>query len=469
MVPANPGGGWDATGRAVLTAMETEGIHKAGAQVTNKGGAGGTIGLAEFVSTMKGNDSAMMVMGVIMVGGILTNKSPVTLEQVTPLARLTIEYNAIAVAPNSPFKTVKDLADALKADPGKVAVGGGSAGGVDHITLALIGQAVGVPAAKLNYVAFQGGGEMIAAVAGGKLAAAISGASEFKQYVDTGRLRLLAVTSEARLPGTNAPTLKESGRQRGHRQLARPGRASRHDGRRPDHHGRDAGPDGEVQGVAGDAQEAGLGRRLPLRRGLRRIPQGRERADRDGPQGGRPGQVALDTAGAETRPVKDPTGSASAPAARPWGLGVAVIVLGLVWISGAFNVGHVATYAVVGPALFPALTGAGLVVLGALLLVAVARGERFEPQETEDADAGRRPSRAAFWTTVIAGAVPIVVVRPLGFPVAAALTFALTARAFGSRRLPLDLLVGFLLGVACWLLFSRLLGLSLPGFPPLGL
>jgi putative tricarboxylic transport membrane protein len=191
--------------------MEAEGIHKAGAQVTNKGGAGGTIGLAEFVSTMKGNDSAMMVMGVIMVGGILTNNSPVTLEQVTPLARLTIEYNAIAVAPNSPFKTVKDLADALKADPGKVAVGGGSAGGVDHITLALIGQAVGVPAAKLNYVAFQGGGEMIAAVAGGKLAAAISGASEFKQYVDTGRLRLLAVTSEARLPGTNVPTLKESG------------------------------------------------------------------------------------------------------------------------------------------------------------------------------------------------------------------------------------------------------------------
>jgi putative tricarboxylic transport membrane protein len=211
MVPANPGGGWDATGRAVLTALEAEGIHKAGAQVTNKGGAGGTIGLAEFVSSMKGNDNAMMVMGAIMVGGILTNKSPVTLDQVVPLARLTIEYNAIAVAPNSPFKTVKDFVDALKGDPGKVAVGGGSAGGVDHITLALIGQSASVPAAKLNYVPFQGGGEMIAAVAGGKLAAAISGASEFKQYVDTGRLRLLAITSDARLAGINAPTLKESG------------------------------------------------------------------------------------------------------------------------------------------------------------------------------------------------------------------------------------------------------------------
>jgi putative tricarboxylic transport membrane protein len=195
MVPANPGGGWDSTGRAVLAALESEGLHKAGAQVTNKGGAGGTIGLAEFVSTMKGNDNAVLVMGAIMVGGILTNKSPVTLDQVVPLARLTIEYNAIAVAPNSPFK----------------AVGGGSAGGVDHITLALIGQAAGAPASKLNYVPFQGGGEMIAAVAGGKLAAAISGASEFKQYVDSGRLRLIGITSDAPLPGVNAPTLKESG------------------------------------------------------------------------------------------------------------------------------------------------------------------------------------------------------------------------------------------------------------------
>jgi putative tricarboxylic transport membrane protein len=211
MVPANPGGGWDATGRAVLAALQADGIHTAGAQVANKGGAGGTIGLAEFVNTMKGNDNAFLVMGAVMVGGILTNKSPVTLDQVTPLARLTIEYNGIAVAANSPFKSTKDFLDALKADPGKVAVGGGSAGGVDHITLALIGKALGVEANKLNYVPYQGGGEMIAAVVGGKLAAAISGVSEFKQYVDSGRMRLLAVTSDAPVPGVTAPTLKEAG------------------------------------------------------------------------------------------------------------------------------------------------------------------------------------------------------------------------------------------------------------------
>jgi putative tricarboxylic transport membrane protein len=167
--------------------------------------------------------------------------------------------------------------------------------------------------------------------------------------------------------------------------------------------------------------------------------------------------------------VSEPTGSAPAPAGRPWGLGVAVIAFGLVWIYGALSLPHAVTYAAVGPGLFPAAIGAGLVVLGALLLVAVARGERFEPQETEDADAARRPSPAAFWTTVAAGVVPLLVIRPLGFPVAAALTFALTARAFGSRRVALDLGLGLGLGIACWLLFSRLLGLSLPGLPPLGI
>ena len=118
--------------------------------------------------------------------------------------------------------------------------------------------------------------------------------------------------------------------------------------------------------------------------------------------------------------------------------------------------------------LFPAVIGAGLVLLGILLLVAVARGERFEPQEAEDADLGRPPSRASFWMTVAAGVAPILVIRPSAFRLAAALAFALTARAFGSRRLLLDLAVGAVLGVSCWLLFSRLLGLSPPGFPPLG-
>jgi putative tricarboxylic transport membrane protein len=169
---------------------------------------------------------------------------------------------------------------------------------------------------------------------------------------------------------------------------------------------------------------------------------------------------------ARAAPVSPPGTGGQRPT-RPWGIGVAVALFGLVWLYGALSLPQSATYAIVGPGLFPAVIGGGLVVLGALLLLAIARGERFEPQETEDADVTRAPSRAAFWTTLTAGLLPVLVLRPLGFPVAAALTFALTARAFGSRRLLLDLGVGFLLGLACWLLFSRLLGLALPGFPPL--
>ena len=166
-------------------------------------------------------------------------------------------------------------------------------------------------------------------------------------------------------------------------------------------------------------------------------------------------------------PAIPPDGRAE-PRVRPWWLGGAVIGLGLVWLHGGLSLPQVATYAVVGPGFFPSVIGAGLVVLGLLLLVAVARGEPFQPQEAEDADVSRPASRAAFWMTVAAGVIPVFVIRPLGFPIAATLAFALTARAFGSRRIALDLGVGFLLGVACWLVFSRLLGLTLPGFPSLG-
>jgi putative tricarboxylic transport membrane protein len=154
---------------------------------------------------------------------------------------------------------------------------------------------------------------------------------------------------------------------------------------------------------------------------------------------------------------------------RPWWLGVAVAGLGAVWLHGAWSLPQTATYAAIGPGLFVTIVGLGLLLLGGLLAVAVARGERFEPQEAEDADATRAPSRRAFWLTVLAGVLPVFLVRPLGFPVAAALTFALVARAFDSRRLALDLALGLGLGVLCWVLFSRLLGLPLPGFPLIGL
>ena len=155
VAPAAPGGGWDQTARSLQAALQTEGIAK-NVQVTNIPGAGGTIGLAQFVSQRKGDPEALIVGGYVMVGAILTNASPVTLDQVTPIARLTGEYEAIVVPTSSPIKTIGDLVAQLKADPGTVSWGGGSAGGTDHITVGLIAKAAGVEPTKINYIPFSG-------------------------------------------------------------------------------------------------------------------------------------------------------------------------------------------------------------------------------------------------------------------------------------------------------------------------
>jgi putative tricarboxylic transport membrane protein len=210
MAPAAPGGGWDQTARTMQTALQDEGIASS-VQVTNVPGAGGTIGLAQFVNQSKGDPSALIVGGYVMVGAILTNNSPVTLADVTPIARLTGESEAIVVPAASDIKTMADLVAKLKADPGAVSWAGGSAGGTDHIAAGLIAKAVGVDPTKINYIAYSGGGEALAAILGGQVTAGISGYGEFDAQVKAGALRLLAVSGDERLAGVDAPTLKEAG------------------------------------------------------------------------------------------------------------------------------------------------------------------------------------------------------------------------------------------------------------------
>jgi putative tricarboxylic transport membrane protein len=208
MIPANPGGGWDQTGRNLAAAML--GAKLVGSvQFENKGGAGGTIGLAQFVNSAKGDPGAVMIGGMVMVGGIILNKSPVDLAMVTPIARLTSEYEVIVVPAASPHKTMGDLVKAYKANPGAVSWGGGSAGGTDHILGGLIAKAVGADPAKLNYVPFKGGGEAVAAIIGGHVTAGISGLGEFAEHIKGGRMRALAVSGPEREDGI--PTLKEQG------------------------------------------------------------------------------------------------------------------------------------------------------------------------------------------------------------------------------------------------------------------
>jgi putative tricarboxylic transport membrane protein len=182
MIPANPGGGWDQTGRNLAAAMQAAKLVQS-VQFENKGGAAGTPGLAQFVNSAKGDPNAVMIGGMVMVGGIILNKSPVDLTMVTPIARLTSEYEVIVVPAASPHKTLDDLVKAFKANPGAVSWGGGSAGGTDHILVGLIAKAVGADVAKINYVPFKGGGEAIAAIVGGHVTAGVSGVGEFAEQI----------------------------------------------------------------------------------------------------------------------------------------------------------------------------------------------------------------------------------------------------------------------------------------------
>lgn len=209
-VPAAPGGGWDGTGRAIESVMRAEKIIE-NFQFEHAPGAGGVVGLPKFISTKKGQPNAIMIGGMVMVGAIIANKAPLKLTDVVPLCRLTGEFLAVVVPAESPFKTMGDLVAALKADPGKVSWAGGSAGGSDHILAGMIAKAAGVDPRKVAYVAYAGGGPATAALLGNQVSCGVSGYGEFAEQVKAGKLRVLALSSDKRQDGINAPTLKEAG------------------------------------------------------------------------------------------------------------------------------------------------------------------------------------------------------------------------------------------------------------------
>lgn len=208
MIGANPGGGYDQTGRGLGAAMVAAGIAR-NVAYENRGGAGGTIGLAQFVNTDKGNPNALVVTGAVMVGAIETNRPPVTLKNAAPIARLFADTMIVVVPANSPILTLKDLTERLKANPGAVSWGGGSRGSIDHILAALIAKEAGVDPRKVNYVPFAGGGEAKAAVLGGHVSVGVAGVSEFAADVEAGRMRALGISAATRLRGL--PTFREQG------------------------------------------------------------------------------------------------------------------------------------------------------------------------------------------------------------------------------------------------------------------
>jgi putative tricarboxylic transport membrane protein len=210
IAPAAPGGGWDQTARAMQQALHTAGIVSS-ASVENIAGAAGTIGLARVIGAERGAPNVVMVSGLIMLGAVVTHRSPVTLSDVTPIARLTGEYEAIVVPAQSPYRTLGALLEAFRARPESISWGGGSAGGTDQILAGLVADAVGVSPRRVNYIAFAGGGEAVAALLGAQAAAGISGYGEFQPHIESGKLRAIALSAPARISGIDVPTIREQG------------------------------------------------------------------------------------------------------------------------------------------------------------------------------------------------------------------------------------------------------------------
>ena len=210
IAPAAPGGGWDQTARAMQQVLQRAGIVHT-SSVENIPGAAGTIGLARFIGAERGNNDVVMVSGLIMLGAIVTHASPVTLREVTSIARLTGEYEVIVVPAASPFRSLSDLVRAFREKPESISWGGGSAGGSDQILAGLLADAVGVSPRRVNYIAFSGGGESMSAILGGQVSVGINGLAELAPQIDAGTVRVLGISSAERLPGLAAPTLREQG------------------------------------------------------------------------------------------------------------------------------------------------------------------------------------------------------------------------------------------------------------------
>jgi putative tricarboxylic transport membrane protein len=210
MVPNSPGGGYDLTARTAVKIMEDNDITGR-VEVFNVIGAGGTVAMARLMNE-RGNDDLMMMMGLGVVGATYTNGSKIKASDATALAKMIEDPGAVFVPADSPFKTVQDFVAAWKTDPTKVTIGGGSSpGGPDHLFPMETARAVGVDPREVNFVTYDGGGDLLTALLGKKITVGTSSPGEFIDQIESGQLRVLAVSSEERVEGIDAPTLKQAG------------------------------------------------------------------------------------------------------------------------------------------------------------------------------------------------------------------------------------------------------------------
>ena len=405
IAPAAPGGGWDQTARAMQQVLQRAGLVQT-ASVENIPGAAGTIGLARFISAERGRGDVVMVTGLIMVSAIVTNGSPVTLREVTPIARLTGEYEVIVVPAASPFRSLQDLIQAFKERPESISWGGGSAGGSDQILAGLFADAVGVSPRRVNYIAFSGGGEAMSAILGGQVSVGINGLAEFLPQIEAGTVRVLALSSAERLPNLEAPTLREQGVDvefENWRSLAAPPGISRDDLARME-------KTTEAMVRSAEWREA-----LQRYRWIDRYLAGEEFAR------------FMETEDARVRAI--------------------LTKLGL----GPDNATPRATAHV-----YPLFVLAGLLLFGGAALLAAIRNGRTTT--VPHASPGWRPA-----ALLAAGVVlDLVFMERAGFVITSAVLFWLTARAFDQRHPARDALFAVGVATASYLLFVRVLNVTLP-------
>ena len=404
IAPAAPGGGWDQTARVMQQALQRERIARL-APVENIPGAAGTIGLARFIGNERGRGDVLLVSGLIMLGGIVTHQSPVTLRDVVPIARLTGEYEVIAVPTASPLRSLQDLIAAFKAQPGSISWGGGSAGGSDQILAGLVADAIGVDPKRVNYIAFSGGGESLSAILGGAVSVGINGFAEFAPQLEAGTLRALAISSGERLPGVDIPTLREQGVDvefENWRSLVAPP-------------GITPGDRARLESVVRAMVTSPRWRESLMRyRWLDRYLDGEAFA-----------------------------GFVDAEEAR-----VRVILKKL-------GTGATTTSSIVPSGAYPRLVLAGLVLFG---LAALGRAWRSQASSPDASSAGLAPL-ALVATGVV---LHLFLAERAGFIVAATVLFWCTARAFDNRHPVRDAVAALAISLASYVLFAQVLQLSLP-------
>ncbi len=376
------------------------------AAVENIPGAAGTIGLARFISAERGRGDVVMVSGLIMVAAIVTNGSPVTLDEVTPIARITGEYEVIVVPAASPIQSLADLIRRFKERPESISWGGGSAGGSDQILAGLVADTVGVSPRRVNYIAFSGGGEAMSAILGGQVSVGINGLAEFAPQIEAGTVRVLGISSAERLSGLDAPTLREQGVDvefENWRSLAAP------------------------PGISPDD----LARAQKATETMVRSPEWREALVRYR-------WIDRYLAGEEFERFR-----------KSEDLRVRAILtkLGL----GPGSRAPLAT-----ARLYPSLVLAGLLVFGGVALLAAIRTR--ETPSPALSGPGWRPA------ALMAGAIvlDLALMERAGFVITSAALFWLTARAFDQRHPARDALFAVAVATGSYLLFVRVLNVTLP-------